>query len=194
MYEPIEDSGPQSLNNYAIWALHLTITLRVWHRGIINFDARVYTKIIKLTRSELSPITSSNIIWHTKPVHDFFDEFYHLGCYDWSGRLYFEPFHEFIHCHKDVCESTFSFIERTYQIQPPCGERPGNRYGLQLTRQYVFLASEKLATFTSTDWELASDTTVGQKDPCLYALPMRDLAPTWLPHILAWMSCNIAHP
>jgi hypothetical protein len=25
---------------------------------------------------------------------------------------------EFIHYDKDVCESTFSFLERTYQIQP----------------------------------------------------------------------------
>jgi hypothetical protein len=33
-----------------------------------------------------------------------------------------------------MCESTFSFLERSYQMHPPCGERPGNRYGLQLMR------------------------------------------------------------
>jgi hypothetical protein len=42
--------------------------------------------------------------------------------------------------------------------------------------------------------ESTSDTTMGQKNPCLYALPTRDLAPTWLPQIPMWMSYSIAHP
>jgi hypothetical protein len=37
-------------------------------------------------------------------------------------------------CNEDVCESTFGFLKRTFQIQPPCRKRPGNRYGLQLLR------------------------------------------------------------
>jgi hypothetical protein len=60
-------------------------------------------------------------------------------------------FHEFIHYNKDVCESTFSFLERTYQTQPPCRERPSNRYGLQLMRRHMLLASKKLTTLTPTD-------------------------------------------
>jgi hypothetical protein len=39
----------------------------------------------------------------------------------------------------------------TYQIQPPCRERPGNRYGLQLMRRHVFLVREKLTTLTPMD-------------------------------------------
>jgi hypothetical protein len=31
-----------------------------------------------------------------------------------------------------VCESTFTFFEWTYQIQPSCGERPGNERCLNL--------------------------------------------------------------
>jgi hypothetical protein len=42
--------------------------------------------------------------------------------------------------------------------------------------------------------ESMSDTTVGQKNPCLYALPTRDLAPVWLPQIPMWISCSIVHP
>jgi hypothetical protein len=30
------------------------------------------------------------------------------------------PIDLFIHCNKDMCESFFSFLKRTYQIQPPC--------------------------------------------------------------------------
>jgi hypothetical protein len=65
--------------------------------------------------------------------------------------FYFDPLCEFLHCNEDVCESTFSFLERTYQIQPLCGERPGNRYGLQLMGQHVFLVRKKLMTFALTD-------------------------------------------
>jgi hypothetical protein len=35
---------------------------------------------------------------------------------DGGGRLHFDPFCEFIHCDEDVCESSFSFLEQTYQI------------------------------------------------------------------------------
>jgi hypothetical protein len=30
------------------------------------------------------------------------------------------PIDLFIHCNKDMCESFFSFLKRTYQIQPSC--------------------------------------------------------------------------
>jgi hypothetical protein len=33
-----------------------------------------------------------------------------------SYMIYFNPFGELIHRYKGVCESTFSFIEWTYQI------------------------------------------------------------------------------
>jgi hypothetical protein len=65
--------------------------------------------------------------------------------------LYFNPFGELIHYPEDVCESTFDFLEQTYQIYPLSREGPGNWYGLQLVRWHEFLASEKLASFASTD-------------------------------------------
>jgi hypothetical protein len=99
----------------------------------------------------LSPIISDNVIGNAKPAHDFFDEFHCLAHCDRSDRLYFDPLCEFINCDEDVCEYTFSFLERTYQIQPPCIEMPGNRYGLQLMRRRMFLVSEKLTTLALTD-------------------------------------------
>jgi hypothetical protein len=49
-------------------------------------------------------------------VHDLLDEFYRLGYCNRGGRLYFDPSYEFIHYYEDVCESTFCFLEWTYQI------------------------------------------------------------------------------
>jgi hypothetical protein len=66
----------------------------------------------------LSPIISDNIVGHTKPVHDLSDEFHHLSSSNRSCMPYFDPFYEFIHYYEDVCESTFGFLEWTYQIQP----------------------------------------------------------------------------
>jgi hypothetical protein len=60
------------------------------------------------------------------------DEFPSLSsCYG-RNRLCFNSFGELVHCYEDVCESTFSFLEWTYMIQPPGRERPGDRYGLEL--------------------------------------------------------------
>jgi hypothetical protein len=47
--------------------------------------------------------------------------------------------------------STFGFLKWTYQIQPPCGKRPGDRYGLEMMRWHIFLASKELAPFTTMD-------------------------------------------
>jgi hypothetical protein len=90
------------------------------HRSIIDFDARVCIEVLELPRSELSPIISDNVVGYAKLVHDLFNEFHCLGRCNRGVRLHFNPFCEFIYCYKDVCESTFGFLERTYQIQPPC--------------------------------------------------------------------------
>jgi hypothetical protein len=93
--------------------------------------------LFELPCSELRPNISDNIIWPAKPVHDFLDEFHRLGRFDGSDRLYFDSLCEFIHCNKDMFESPFSFLEWNYQIHPPCRERSGNRYGLQLVIRRV---------------------------------------------------------
>jgi hypothetical protein len=49
---------------------------------VVDFDARVCTKVFELPRSELSPIIGHNIFGHAKHVHDFFDESHHLSCYN----------------------------------------------------------------------------------------------------------------
>jgi hypothetical protein len=83
---------------------------------MVNFNTQVYTKVFKLPRSVLSLVIGDNVIGNAKPIHDFFDELHHLGRCNGSVRLYFDALCVFIHNNEDVCESTFSFLERTYQI------------------------------------------------------------------------------
>ena len=86
------------------------------YRGIVDLNTRIYTKVPELPCSKLGSIIGDNIIGYAEPVHDLVDEFHVLGsCYG-SCRLSFDPFGELIHRYEDVCESTFSFIEWTYQI------------------------------------------------------------------------------
>jgi hypothetical protein len=85
--------------------------------------------------------------------------------------------HRGFHCNKDMCESAFSFLKWTYQIKPPCVEGASDRYGLQLMRQHVFLASKKLTTFTAMNKGVGVGYDSWPKEPLLYVFPMIDLAP-----------------
>jgi hypothetical protein len=87
-------------------------------------------QVFELPHSKLSAIISDDVVGHTKHVHDLIDEFHFLGYYDGGSRLNFDPFCELVNCNEDMCESTFSFLERTYQIQSLGRERPGHGYGL----------------------------------------------------------------
>jgi hypothetical protein len=73
-------------------------------------------KIFKLPRSKLSPIIGDNVVGYIKSMHDFLDEFHCHGHYNGGGGLHFDPLCEFIHGYEDVHESTFDFLEWTYQI------------------------------------------------------------------------------
>jgi hypothetical protein len=85
---------------------------------MVNFDVQVYTKVLELSRSELSPVIGDNVIGNTKYVHDFFDELHRLGRCNGSDKLYFDPFYEFIHCNEDVCESTLAFLKGPTKSSP----------------------------------------------------------------------------
>jgi hypothetical protein len=55
-------------------------------------------------------------------------------------------------------------------------KRLGNRYGLQLMRHHMFLASKKLTIFTPMNKGVGIRDGSGQKNPYLYVFPMSDLA------------------
>jgi hypothetical protein len=57
-------------------------------------------------------------------MHDVLDELDCFGCaifYEW---LVLDPFGELVNSHEDVLETAFSFLERSYLIQPPAGKWP----------------------------------------------------------------------
>jgi hypothetical protein len=85
--------------------------VRDW--SIVDIDSSICTE---LPHSKLGSVVSDYIIGVSKPVHDISDEFHGLSIRYGSCRLYFDPFGELMHRYQDLCESTFSFLEWTYQI------------------------------------------------------------------------------
>jgi hypothetical protein len=83
---------------------------------MIDLDARLCTKIFKFPCSKLSPVISDDIVENVKYVHDLFHEFQCLSRGYGCSRLDFDPFGELLNYNEGVCEPTFSFFERTYQI------------------------------------------------------------------------------
>ena len=60
-------------------------------------------------------------------MHNVLDELDCFGCavfYEW---FVFNPFGELVNCYEDVLETAFCFLERSYLIQPPVGERLSGR-------------------------------------------------------------------
>jgi hypothetical protein len=106
----------QTLKDPAIRALHLAVTLWVRHRSTIDLDARVRTKVFNLPCSEPSPIIDDNVVEYAKSIRDLLDEFHCLSRYNGGGGLHFDPLYEFIHCYDVGHQSTFGFLEWTYQI------------------------------------------------------------------------------
>jgi hypothetical protein len=64
-----------------------------------------------------------------------------------------------------------SFLKRTYQIKPSCGERPSDTYGLQLMRRHVSLAGKKLTTFTPMNKGVRVRYDSGPREPMPVCLP-----------------------
>jgi hypothetical protein len=41
---------------------------------MVNFNARVCTKVLEFPHSEMSPVIGGNVIGNAKPVHDLFNK------------------------------------------------------------------------------------------------------------------------
>jgi hypothetical protein len=74
---------------------------------VLHLDFHVIIEFSELPHCELGLIISNDIIRDTELVHDI-----SWFCFDPLGKL--------VYCHEDVCETTFSLFEWTYQVLPPC--------------------------------------------------------------------------
>ena len=62
-------------------------------------------------------------IGHTEAVHNVLDELDYFSCAIFCEWFEFNPLGELVNCYEDVLKTTFCFLEGSYLIQPPAGER-----------------------------------------------------------------------
>ena len=62
-------------------------------------------------------------IGHAEAVHNVLDELDCFGCAVFCEWFVFDPLGELVNCHEDVFETALCFLEGSYLIQPPAGER-----------------------------------------------------------------------
>jgi hypothetical protein len=65
-FQSIKDHELQTMQNHVISVFYLTVALQVWHWGIIEFNARVYTKVFEILHGKLSPVLLNSGSWRLK--------------------------------------------------------------------------------------------------------------------------------
>jgi hypothetical protein len=160
----------------------------------MNLDARVWTKVPKFPCSELSPIIRDNIVGHTN--------LYMISLMNSTTlAVVIEA----------VCFTSIHFVNLSTAmkmcVNPPLAFLNGPTKSSPHVEKGQVIGivcswCDGTSFWRAKNWQpshrwttqSASDTAMGQKNPYLYALPMRVLAPVWLPQIPTWTSCSIAHP
>jgi hypothetical protein len=88
--------GLETLEDFCISSLNLTISLWVSNRRIANLDAKIFAVSLEGTAGKLGPVVSGDPIWDHKPIDHGFDK---LQCglfVDLDHRGPFWPLCEFV--------------------------------------------------------------------------------------------------
>ena len=73
-------------------------------------------------------------------MHDVLDELDRFGYVVLDEWFVLDSLVEFVNGHKNVLETTLGFLERSYLIQPPAGERPSEWDADQIVSWYMSLS------------------------------------------------------
>ena len=86
----------ESLEDHAISSLSLTVSTRMFDRGLVDPDTVSITKIQELLPSEVSSVVSDDTVRNTKPVDDVKEELDHLFRTNVGDGLCLYPLGEFV--------------------------------------------------------------------------------------------------
>jgi hypothetical protein len=85
----------ETLEDFSIGSLDLTITLWMSNVRIADLDAKILTVSLKRVAGELGPVVGDDPVWDPKPTHDGLDkldcellvDLNHRGCFWLLGEL-----------------------------------------------------------------------------------------------------------
>ena len=91
--------GLDTLQDFTISSLSLTIRLGVSHGRYIKPDVLSLTEVLHLTFRKVCAIIRNDVVWKAKPEYHLFDELNCRGCITLTDWLCFHPFGELVNCH-----------------------------------------------------------------------------------------------
>ena len=121
------------------------------NEDVFDGDATVFAEIPEVMASKCSSEIGDDAVRETESVDDVFEELDCFLCSSRDERFILNPLGELVDGDIHVPETTWHWLERPNHIQSPASEGPGSWDGLQLLRRHVYLLSEELASFTTSD-------------------------------------------
>ena len=100
LFESVEDTGLESLEDHAIGPLDLIVSTRVSNQGPIDPDIVSITEVQELLPSEVSSMVSDDIVRNTKMIDDVKEELDRLFQADVGDGLRLHPLGELVHRHE----------------------------------------------------------------------------------------------
>jgi hypothetical protein len=143
------DACLETLENFRIGFLDLSITLWMSNGRIADLDVKILIVFLKRATGELRPVVGDDPVGDLEPAVDGLDkldcglhvDLDHMGC--------FRPLGELVDSDVQIPESSDGSGERTQDVQPQHGKRPRGRDHLQRLRRCVDLLGIKLVRLTS---------------------------------------------
>jgi hypothetical protein len=91
LLQAIIGEGLETLENFCIGSLHLSITLWMSNGRIAYLDAQVFTVSLEGTATELGPAVGDNPVQDPKSAHDGLDKLHCGLLFDFDHRGHFRP-------------------------------------------------------------------------------------------------------
>ena len=110
-------------------------------------DVVVVAERQELVAGELRPIVGDDGIWDSEPVDDIRKEQHCLLGFDLGDWTSLDPFGEFVDGYEHMGIAPGCLLQRPNHVQPPHGEWPCDRDGLEGLGREVRLSSVVLASF-----------------------------------------------
>jgi hypothetical protein len=124
LLQEIIGAGLETLENFCIGSLHLSITLWMSNGRIAYLYAQVFTVPLEGTATELGPVVGDNPVQDPKSTHDGLDKLHCGLLFDFDHRGHFRPLGKLVDDDVEKLVPSDSMGKRPHDVQPPHSKGP----------------------------------------------------------------------
>jgi hypothetical protein len=95
-FERSKESLLQACADEPVGLFDLAVGLGMRHRGVLDLDAKLFSKFLKFTRGEVGAVVGDDVVRYAVPVDDGLEELDRRSCLLIGDRDSFDPFGELI--------------------------------------------------------------------------------------------------